>query len=582
MDRTRALLLAAALAAPVRAADLATTAEKTGFRETGRYEEAERLCRAFAEAHPIQVRCSSFGVTPEGRQMLAMAVSADGTLEPADARRARRPVVLVQAGIHSGEIEGKDAGFMLLRDLLEKGSPLFGRVTLVFVPIYNIDGHERFGPDHRINQNGPRESGWRTTAQNLNLNRDYVKAEAPETAAMLRLLSAWDPIIYIDLHTTDGARFRQRVAVMIEPSRAGPRRLAAAGLRLQDELMRRLAHLNPSWFYPSFVREDEPASGFKAGVPTPRFSHGYWARRNRIGVLVEVHSWDDYETRVRSARDAFLALLETAARDAQSWIAAAADADAEAMRAGGVEHALAYEAAETPKTTSFPGYAYERILSEVSGGTWTRYDLAKPQDWRVPLYDELRPSTLVRAPRAGYLVEPAWAAKVAEKLALHGILYQVLTKPVSPPKAELEAWRADKVSFAPPFEGRTQAKAEGRWSAEARSVAAGALFVPMAQPRAPVLMHLLEPDGPDSLLSWGFFNAVFEVKEYMESYVAEEEARRMMAADPALKKEFEDLLAADPAFAASPEKRLDFFYRRHPSWDERHGLYPVYRLRRKP
>jgi len=186
---------------------LRTIAERSGDRRTGRYEEVERLCPAFQRQWPQQVRCFEFGRTPEGRPMLALVASADGTLDAATARRVNRPVVLMQGGIHAGEIEGKDAGFLALRQMLE-GSLARGALqgaTLVFVPVFNVDGHERFGRWNRPNQVGPEEMGWRVTSQNLNLNRDYVKAEAPEMQAMLRLLGEWDPIMYVDLHATDGA-----------------------------------------------------------------------------------------------------------------------------------------------------------------------------------------------------------------------------------------------------------------------------------------------------------------------------------------------------------------------------------------
>src|SRR6202041_3271264 len=120
------------------------------------------------------------------------------------------PVLMIQGGIHPGESDGKDAGFMTLRDIL-RGSVahrVLERIAILFVPAFNVDGHERFGRWNRPNQNGPEEMGWRTTAQNLNLNRDYMKADTPEMHAMLGLLNAWDPVLYVDMHVTDGANFQ--------------------------------------------------------------------------------------------------------------------------------------------------------------------------------------------------------------------------------------------------------------------------------------------------------------------------------------------------------------------------------------
>ncbi|MBC7657581.1 MAG: peptidase M14, partial [Frankiaceae bacterium] len=193
MTRTLALALACLLAvsasADARAADkaLTTVAERSGFRQTGRYDEVLSLCSAFQARYPDAVRCFSFGRTPEGRPMMAMAVSRTGALDASQAAARGLPVMLVQGGIHAGEIDGKDAGFLALRQVLEgkaaKGA--LDKQVLLFVPVFNIDGHERFGPWNRPNQRGPEQMGWRTTAQNLNLNRDYMKAEAPEMQAML-------------------------------------------------------------------------------------------------------------------------------------------------------------------------------------------------------------------------------------------------------------------------------------------------------------------------------------------------------------------------------------------------------------
>ena len=188
------LVIGAACAepAPGHTDDLRTVGEQSGFTRTGRYDEVERLCAAYATRWPTKVRCTEFGRTPEGRPMLALIASADGVLEPKRARERNRPVLLYQGGIHAGEIDGKDAGFLALRELLEgRAEPgALEHVTVVLVPVYNVDGHERFGRWNRPNQRGPEEMGWRTTAQNLNLNRDYTKAEAPETRAMLGLLEA--------------------------------------------------------------------------------------------------------------------------------------------------------------------------------------------------------------------------------------------------------------------------------------------------------------------------------------------------------------------------------------------------------
>jgi hypothetical protein len=190
--------------------------------------------------------------------------------------------------------------------------------------------------------------------------------------------------------------------------------------------------------------------------------------------------------------------------------------------------------------------------------------------------DDVQPDHVATAPGAGYLVPAAHAAWVGAKLRQHGIRFDTLAKPM--PAARVEAFRADTADFAAgSFEGHQRLTVTGTWKPEAQDVGVGALFVPIAQPESRLVMALLEPQAPDSLLGWGEFNNAFEQKEYMEAYVAEEVARDMLAKDPALKAEFEQRVKTDPAFAKDPQARLDFFHRRHASYDQRLRLYPVLR-----
>jgi hypothetical protein len=576
------MLAAALLSLSLGAApDLVTTAERTRFERTGRYDEVKRLCHALERAYPSRARCFAFGRTPEGRPMLALAASAGGGLTPRAARARKRTVVLFQGGIHAGEIDGKDAGFAVVRDLVASGDggPLRD-VTAVFVPVLNVDGHERFGPDQRPNQRGPAETGWRTTAQNLNLNRDYLKADAPETVAVLGLLSAWDPIVYADLHVTDGAKFQHDVAVLVAPRFGYAEALRPAGAALSDALLERLraaGHL-PLDFYPSLVTEDDPASGFAEGEPRPWFGHGYWAACNRLGILLETHSWRSYAERVATTAHFLRALLELAARDGAAWRAAADRADREDLAAATI--ALSWKRGPESRRIAFRGWAYERVPSAVSGRTKVVYDETRPAVWDIPLHGPPVAKDVAVLPRGGWIVPAAHAGWVAERLRVQGVAFERLA--ASRPAADVEVFRATEVTSDPAStEGRVRLAVAGAWAPGRRDLGAGALFVPVRQPRARLAAHLLEPTGPDGYLAWGFFDAAFERKEYVETYVLEAFASDLLARDPGVRAEFERRLA-DPAFAADPASRLDFFYALHPARDRAYRVYPVLRVDRRP
>lgn len=575
---------------------LTTLAEQSGFRHTGRSDEVERLARAFAEAWPDAVHSFEYGRSTENRPMRAMIVTRSGATTAAELQARGIPLLMLQGGIHPGESDGKDAGFIALRELLASDADELRHIAILFVPAFNTDGHERFARWNRPNQVGPEETGWRSTAQNLNLNRDYTKAEAPEMQAMLRLLDAWDPLLCADLHVTDGADFEPDISVQVEPINQGDPLLLSSGLQIRSLLM---AHLSatgslPLSFYPDLYETDNPASGFLLTVYGARFSTGYFAARNRFTVLVETHSWKDYATRVRVTRNTIMGLVASTAKHGRDWLALARQADLAGAQAAGKEFALDFASgwreptaggpdsrdtsdAATVEMIAFRGYAYTRTPSAISGDLVTVYDPGTPQVWRVPFRRNTAPSLVVAAPQHGYIVPAAHAREIGEKLRLHGIATSLFEAGDGP--VELQAFRVETASFsAGPFEGRMRVSLQGDWRVESRTVPRGSLFVPIAQARARLLMALLEPRAPDSFAAWGFFNGCFEQKEHMEPYVAEQIAREMLAADPVLAAQFQSRLDSDPAFAGDPAARLEFFMRRHASWDEQFNLYPIYRF----
>jgi murein tripeptide amidase MpaA len=572
---------------------LLTLAEHSGFRQTGRIDEVERLAAAFAARWPEHVRSIEYGRSAEGRPLRALLVTSSGALTGNQIRSRGVPLLMLQGGIHPGESDGKDAGFIELRELLNSGSRALERIAILFVPAFNTDGHERFGKWNRPNQVGPEEVGWRTTAQNLNLNRDYMKADAPEMQAMLKLLNEYDPLICADLHVTDGADFEPDVSIQVEPIHQGDSSLFASGAQLRDKLIDKLKAQGslPLPFYPDLYEVDNPASGFQLTVYGPRFSTGYFPARNRFTVLVETHSWKDYATRVRVTRNTIAGLVELTVQHGAEWLSLAQQADRTpaAEREFALDFASGWreptsgspDSRDTTKSASvetidFRGYAYTRKPSDISGDLATTYDPKTPQIWRVPLRKNTTPSLVIKAPSQGYFVPSGYAREIGEKLDQHGIDF---VQRAIEERLTVDVFRATDAKFsATPFEGRMRVTLQGAWRRESRTIPAGSLFVPVAQSRARLLMALLEPQAQDSLAAWGFFNGCFEQKEHIEPYVAEQIAREMLKNDAALAGEFQLKLESDKNFAANPSARLEFFLRRHASWDERWNMYPIYRL----
>ena len=299
--------------------DWTTPAEISKYRTTPRYEETMAYFRRIAEAVPQQVRMEKFGITGEGRDLYIVTASKDGVFDPAAIHRANRPVVLIQNAIHAGEMDGKDACMALLREMVitRTQAALLDKAVVVIIPIYNADGHERFGPYNRINQNGPEEMGWRTQGQNLNLNRDYLKADAPETRSFLRLWNRWLPDFFIDDHVTDGADYQYDTTYNINlGADVFPDHAAWQRDTLVPYIEKSVSDSGHKIARYVGVGEANPSTGLTMGQDLPRFSTGYALIQNRVGLLVEQHMLKDYRTRVTGNYELLRAILEVVNRDA--------------------------------------------------------------------------------------------------------------------------------------------------------------------------------------------------------------------------------------------------------------------------
>ena len=592
-----ALLLGASGPALVaQSPDWRTPAEAADYRTTPDYAQTLTYLDRIVAAAPSQVKIEDFGKTGEGRPLKLVIASKDGIFDPAAIHASGRVILLIQNSIHAGEMDGKDACLALLRDMVvtKAKAALLDHAVFVFIPIYNIDGHERRSPYNRINQNGPELIGWRGNGTNLNLNRDYMKADSPEARAFLKMFNRWLPDFFVDDHVTDGADFQYDVTFTID---AGPDVAPGTAKWIRESVTPELArqvdaagHVT-SPTYITLMDDSDPAKGLGFNDNPPRFSTGQMIVENRPGMLVELHMLKDYRTRVTGNYELLRALLEVMNRDAAKLIALNAEADAEAAKLGAhpLDNAkfplrLEWNGETTPFL--FRGYMYTRELSAVSGTIWINYS-HDPWNATVPIATGLKIAAATTPP-AAYIIPGAWT-HVIEVLQAHGVAMKRTTADWT---GQVERYRCGGMEWqGPPFEGRHPIMAgEGSGAepgkfghcaltTETATYPAGSVVVELNQRLSKVAIHWLEPEAPDSALRWGFFDSIFEQKEYGEGYVMEKVARAMMAKDPALKAEFEQRVMSDARFAASPEARLEFFYERSPYFEaNRVGVYPVGRL----
>ncbi|NOX89250.1 MAG: M14 family metallopeptidase, partial [Calditrichaeota bacterium] len=476
--------------------------------------------------------------------------------------------------------DGKDAGLALIRDLVVKkqNTQLLDNLVILFIPVFNADGHERSGRFNRINQNGPEKTGWRTTAQNLNLNRDYLKADAPEMRAWLKLFTRWLPDFFVDCHVTDGADYQYAVTYHLDSHGILDSKLVSF---IQTQFVPPLKKMMsdagfPLIDYVMFRNRHDPRSGTVTWATSPRFSNGYTDIRNRPGLLVETHALKDYKTRVTATYrllQSVLTLLNNR-REAFKKLIREADRFTAGSEFRESPYTLTYRLSKDSVMIDFSGFEYQKIRSDLSGGIWFRYDSSKPKIFKIPFFNKMTPDKSVRLPVA-YIIPVEWQS-VIKRLPLHGIKYFTLTKAVT---LKLDTYRFSDVKFnSAPYEGRQMARFKTTPVVFEREYRAGSAVVPLNQPTAKVIAHILEPDAPDSYVRWGFFNTIFEQKEYAESYVLEALARKMLKENPQLKNEFRRKLQSDSAFAKNPRAVLQWFYRKSPYWDRFKDVYPVGRI----
>ncbi|HSM68616.1 MAG TPA: M14 family metallopeptidase [Xanthomonadales bacterium] len=559
-----------------------TPAERNGLQATPSYEETVAWLQKLVAAAP-ELAMVSIGKSLQGRDFWMVIASAEGHFTAAEMKASGKPLLLAQAGIHSGEIDGKDAGLMLLRDLtVAKRRPeLLAGSNLLFVPIFNVDGHERVSPYSRINQRGPREMGWRTNARNQNFNRDYAKLDTPGVRAIVEVINQWEPDLYLDLHVTDGVDYQYDITFGGNGhagwSPAVRRWINQVYFPAVAEELTAQGHVPGPLVLA--VNDLDLEQGFQTWTAGPRYSNGYGDARHLPAVLVENHSLKPYRQRVLgtyvllASSMAVLAQQQTALRGAV--------ASDRALRPDQVD--LGFQASEDPpEQVPFKGIAAERYTGKASGGAVVRWT-GQPDERPVPAVRVDRPLVTVRRPEA-YIIPPEWA-DIARRIAMHGITVETLGQAVTQvvevyrlPQARMaqpEAWTPN------PFEGRVRIDpGKPAVTRTEKTLPAGSFRVSTDQPLAELLMLLLEPEAPDSFFQWGFFLEIFTRTEYAEAYVMEPLARKMLAADPELAAQFEARLASDPEFAADPARRLMWFYERTPYYDPQYLVYPVVRVPR--
>lgn len=488
-----------------------TRAERTQFTETSHYEDVVQFIDSL-KALGAQIHVGSIGKTAQGRDIPFVIASHPLVTTPAQAKQLGRPIVYVQANIHAGEVEGKEALQAMLRDLLFAGTRnVLDSIVLIAVPIYNADGNERFAPQerNRTEQNGPALVGTRANAEGLDLNRDYIKAEAPETIASLGMFRQWDPDVFVDLHTTDGSYhgYALTYAASLSPAALFTRVYTRDTMLVELRQQMRTHHGFDVFDYGNFPREQGEPTAWETYDARPRFGTNYYGLRGRVSILSEAYSHDPFARRVASTYDFLYEILSYVASNAADFIELSRQADTRTTGWGNDPRS----APAIPIRSKLESIRRGPIPVEeiVRTGDSIRYEAGLPLGVRrtgrvktidMPIYDRFTPTLSVSMPFA-YAFPPDVGDSLVRRLVMHGVAVETLEQGVD---ASVSSFTVDSTSVATrPFQQHRERRIDGSWGTpETRSLPAGTLVVRTGQPLGVLAVYLLEPSSDDGFVDW--------------------------------------------------------------------------------
>jgi hypothetical protein len=539
---------------------------------TATYSEIIAYYQTLSRQYP-QMKLLNYGITDVGQPLTLIVLSRDKVFDPQLIKKQDKRILLINNGIHPGEPEGIDASMMLTRDMLKKNA-LPKDVVICIIAVYNIDGCLNRGVS-RINQNGPRAYGFRGNYRNLDLNRDFIKADSRNALAFEKILNTWNPEIFLDNHTSDGADY-QYVMTLIETQKDKQTPILAdyTSKTLSPELYKRMA--KSGYEMTPYVESEEksPDNGIVSFLETPRFATGYTSQHNIISYITETHMLKPFDKRVYATYDFMQNLVDICERDAKLIGDLKHKADGQVSKQQ--TFALNWELDKDHyDTLVFKGYYAGHKPSEVSGLTRLYYDRSKPYTKTIKYFDNYKAATTADKPLA-YVIPQAWG-QIIDLFKLNNVAMQRLAHDTT---LDLQMYYiTDYKTPQRPYEGHYLHSGVKLNPVDMKvKFYEGDYVVYANQPLNRYIVETLEPQGVDSFFAWNFFDSVLGEKEYFSDYVFEDVAADLLKKDPELKKKLEDEKQKDPKLAASAAAQLNFIYRNSPYFEKTYLRYPVGRL----
>ncbi len=513
MKRTILLIIVFLFSFLLPAEEILTVAESSDYTKTSLYDDVMSFLYR-VQKRSDQVKILTLAISSEGRLVPLVVLSKDKISRPSDLAAYGKPAVLVMANIHAGEIEGKEASLMLIRDIaFGKFAGLLDTQALLFIPIFNADGNDKLGRNRR--DLGPELAGVRFNGQNLDLNRDYLKLESPEVCALVDLFNSWDPVLTVDMHTTNGSYHQEPVTYSTQLSPNSDKALREYMWQKFFPFVARTlktVYGYDSVPYGNFVDSEFPEKGWISDAVEARYGQNYVGLRNRFSVLNENYSYADFKTRVLAARAFVASILAYTAKNIRVMadMVRRSDRDTSALFAGG-EFVLEFklerlfdvtvksyefvkEAIKPEDRAKYPPWVGEFIMKKTD----------KLRNYEMPFLSLAAPGKSLDLP-AGYVLSPFQHEALAN-LKRHGIHVERVLEGF---RAEAESFRITAVDLDKNiFQGHVLNTVKGHYEKGEIDVPAGSYYVGMDQPLARLVPELLEPESADSLAAWGFFNRI--------------------------------------------------------------------------
>lgn len=553
-------------------ATLSTPFEKSEGKQTATYQETIDIYQTLAQRSE-DIFIEEYGKTDSGLPLHLVTYHTDGlNWETGYSDKVK---VLINNGIHPGESDGIDATLMLFRDLAEGKVSIPDNIVLSTIPVYNVGGALNRNSGSRTNQNGPESYGFRGNGRNYDLNRDFIKADTHNARTFYQIYHTIVPDVFIDNHVSNGADYQYTVThLFTQPDKLDP----AIGNFMRKEMIPAVVDTlrkNETLTIPYVnVWGDSPDKGYAQFFDHPRYSIGYTALWNTLGMMVETHMLKPYADRVTGTRHFMDEIISFSARNASKIKELRKKAFKNASESP--YYTIGYQIDESrADTIAFKGYEPVRKKSTVTGQEILTYDRSMPTEYTIPYRSYFKPIDSVKVPEY-YVVPQAWW-QVVERLRLNNVEMQPLAeeKVLNVGTYYIKEYKTTPTAYEGHYPHSNIEVSEQMHDVRFRE---SDLLIPTDQPAFKYIMEVLEPGAADSFFKWNFFDTILQQKEHFSPYVFEQTAQKMLKDDAELKQAFDSLKKSDPEFANSNSRQLDWLHKRSGHYEKEHLRYPIYKL----